>query len=261
MTNTTLKIKLFQGSQSLTLGPSTDWEMDITQISGLESSDFEVGLTDLAAVDGASLDGRHVKARPIHIEGSFRSTANAAEHRERLVRFFNPKVTGTLLAEIADRKAGTARQRYINYELEGWTLKKQKNLDARVGFIADLICPDPYFTGPEDVGFGGAHIDYDGDVPAGWRATFSGSGSNPVVTNTQTGEFMRVLTTLSGSDVLVISTEDRKQSITLNGESAFRLIDRQSTPFKLQPGYNTLSLGGEGNFSKILTYKPRYLGI
>lgn len=252
----TLSIKLsYSSGPSLILGPGQ--EMDITKITGLESSEYSVGLTDLAVVDGASMDGRHVKPRPIHIEGSFRSLSNMAEKREQLVRFFDPKHTGTLEASI-----GT-KARSIDFELEGWTLKSQRNLSARVGFIADLICPNPYFYSdewhPDDYG----NVLNAGDVETGWRATITGPAVNPTVKDDTRGLYMRVIHTLAAGDTMVISTEDRRQTITLNGESAFRLIDRTSTPFRLRVGPNHISMADDNGAitPEGFSFRERFFGI
>lgn len=258
MTTTTLHIALQCGARALNLGPGE--ALDINKITGLESSELEVGLSDLATVDGSSLDGKHIKARPIHLEGSFRNLSDPAGKREQLVRFFNPKLTGTLTATI--RSGDSAITRAIEYELEGWTVKERRNLDARVGFVADFVCPDPYFFGAEIHPNGWNQINNDGDVEAGWRATIKGPATNPGVYNTKTGEFMRIRATITRDDLLIISTEDRKQTITLNDDSSFRLIDRASTPFKLQPGLNVLEIKADsGTPSGEISFRERYFGI
>lgn len=254
MTNTTLHLELLCNGKRLGLGPGE--ALDITKVSGLESSDIEVSLTDLATVDGSSLDGRHVKARPIHIEGSYRSLSGTDEQRETLVRFFNPKVSGILTATI------NGRARFVFYELEGWSLKSQQSMDGRVGFLADLICPDPYFLGPEKTPDNFDAVENTGDVAAGWYIELTGAFSNPKVTLEDTGEFMRVLTDIKEGDTLAISTEDREQTITLNGESSFRLIDRKSSPFKLQVGHNVIHITADsGEPVGDLRFRERFFGI
>ena len=136
MTKTTMHMTLASHGAEFRLGPGE--EADITAVTGLESSEYDIGLSDLAAVPGSSLDGIHVKARPIHIEGSFRSSGDTEADREKLIRFFMPDRDGVLTVRVGKRT------RSIGYNVEGWTLKARRNLDVRVGFIIDLICPDPY---------------------------------------------------------------------------------------------------------------------
>lgn len=255
MTKSILQLTLTCGDNQLQLG-GAEAGLDITKITGLESSDLEVGLSDLAVVDGSSLDGRHIKARPIHIEASYKSLSGLTDKRETLVRFFNPKLSGTLTATL-----GT-RSRSIGYELEGWTLKEQRNLDGRVGFIADLICPDPHFYGPEKTPDWTHAIMNNGDVEAGWHVTLFGPFSNPKVTLQETGEYMRVIATLKAGDTMTISTEARKQTILINGESAFHLIDRKSTPFKLPVGTSTVTITADsGSAAGSIKFREPFFGI
>ena len=100
MTVNTLTIELTCNGKTLKMGPGQD--IDITAVSGLESSEVEISTSDNALVDGASVDGKKIKPRPIHIEASFRSSKNNPENRAKVIKFFNPKYTGkALLKKIA----------------------------------------------------------------------------------------------------------------------------------------------------------------
>lgn len=144
MTKNTLKITLTCNGKTLAMGPGED--LDITDVSGLESSDIEISASENALVDGETIDGKKIKARPIHIEARLRSLANNKEYRASIIQFFNPKYTGKALIE----NMGVPRN--IEYELEGWTFKAQNNLDTRMGIVVDLICPDPYMLNVDNFG-------------------------------------------------------------------------------------------------------------
>lgn len=92
MTVNTLTIELTCNGKTLKMGPGQD--IDITAVSGLEASEVEISTSDNALVDGASVDGKKIKPRPIHIEASFRSSKNNPENRAKVIKFFNPKYTG-----------------------------------------------------------------------------------------------------------------------------------------------------------------------
>ena len=65
--------------RTLTFGMSPNREkreFGITKITGLESSDLELNLTDNALVDGSTMDGKRIKSRPIHIEAELRDDRN-----------------------------------------------------------------------------------------------------------------------------------------------------------------------------------------
>lgn len=149
MTVNTLKIELTCNGRTLTMGPGED--IDITKVSGLESSELEISTSDNALVDGVSVDGKKIGKRPIHIEAKFKSGRNNPENRAAVIKFFNPKYTGKALIT----NLGISRN--IEYELEGWTFAEQRNLDTRLGIIVDLICPDPYMLNVDNFGKNMAH--------------------------------------------------------------------------------------------------------
>lgn len=305
MTRNTITIELTCNGKTLRMGPNED--IDITKVTGLESSELELSTSDNALVDGASVDGKKIKPRPIHIEASFRSNKNNPENRARVIQFFNPKYTGRALIT----NMGVSRN--IEYELEGWTFGTTQNMDNKLRILVDLICPDPYMLNVDNFGknmanisplfafpwrvlavratdklnyppkarglmLGGMTMGYrtlhkevvlsnDGDVPTGVQIQFiatRGSVTNPKITNTGTGQFMRVKVVMQQGDVLLIDTNDRHQVITLNGVNCYQRIDRQSEPFQLAVGDNYLEYDADGNYTNLdvnLFYTPKYLGV
>lgn len=131
------------------MGPGLD--IDITKVSGLESSELEISTSDNALVDGVSVEGKKIGKRSIHIEAKFKSGRNNPENRAAVIKFFNPKYTGKALVT----NMGISRN--IEYELEGWTFADQRNLDTRLGIIVDLVCPDPYMLNVDNFGKNMAH--------------------------------------------------------------------------------------------------------
>lgn len=305
MTRNTITIELTCNGKTLRMGPNED--IDITKVTGLESSELELSTSDNALVDGASVDGKKIKPRPIHIEASFRSNKNNPENRARVIQFFNPKYTGRALIT----NMGVSRN--IEYELEGWTFGTAQNMDNKLRILVDLICPDPYMLNVDNFGknmanisplfafpwrvlatratgkldyppkarglmLGGMTMGYrtlhkevvlsnDGDVPTGVQIQFiatRGSVTNPKITNTGTGQFMRVKVVMQQGDILLIDTNDRHQVITLNGVNCYQRIDRQSEPFQLAVGDNYLEYDADGNYTNLdvnLFYTPKYLGV
>lgn len=258
MTNTTIDLALVNGNNVMMMGPNQ--EIGITKIEGLESSEIDVGMSDLALVDGSSVDGVHIKARPIHIEGSFRRSIDTYEARERLVRFFNPKEKGKLEVNIW-HNGELERARSIEWMLEGWTIKKYKNLNSRVGFMADLICPDPYFRGLEkSINCSASKnlvVTNDGDVPTGW--TVEANGPTTMLAISNGSDYMRTSIVSKAGDNLVISTVPRSKTVALNGASKFSALDRESLPWKIPVGTSTVILSE--TFAGRLYYSERFFGI
>ncbi len=305
MTVNTLKIELTCNGRTLAMGPGED--LDITKVTGLESSPLELSTSDNALVDGESMDGKKIGSRPIHIEAKFRGSRNNPENRAAVIKFFNPKYTGKALIT----NMGVSRN--IDYELEGWTFAEQRNLDARLGIIADLKCTDPYMLNTDNFGKNMAHytaqfhfpwhslarramdkkqypeearglmlggmltgyrtlhkevvLSNDGDVPAGIQIQFvakRGSVKNPKITNTKTGQFMRVVCDMVYGDILLVDTDPRHQVIELNGKNFYHHIDRKSDPFELEVGDNYLEYDADENYTNLdvnLYYRPKYLGV
>ena len=121
-------------------------EFGITKIEGLESSELEVATTDNALADGSTVAGKRIRSRVIHLEATLRDDRQNAMQRQRIIKFFNPKYTGTLTAEHSGTKRKTA------YELEGWTFAATDSVNGRLSVVVDLKCPDPFFKNLDDFG-------------------------------------------------------------------------------------------------------------
>ena len=89
-----------------------------------------------------------------------------------------------------------------------------------------------------------------------------GPCTTPVITNTKTGEFLKVAVTLSSpSDHLQIQYGKDFLSVTLNGVNTIKNVSSDSTYFKIQPGGNNIALTGSsissGSYAT-LTYYDGY---
>lgn len=144
MTENALHLRFLSNNKEFQMGAGE--EVDITEISGLESSDLDLVLTETALSDGSYVESRKIKKRPISIKACYRNNKDNASKRASVIRFFNPKFQGTLYVTLM------GVERKIPYEIEGWKFAKQKNLDQRIHIALDLICPDPYFSSLSDFG-------------------------------------------------------------------------------------------------------------
>lgn len=288
-----LDIVLECNGKTLLLGKSPDGEkreFGITNITGLESSELEVQFTENALVDGSTPDGKRIKSRPIHIEGTLRSDRNNDINRQRIIKFFNPKYTGKMTVN----HSGTKRN--IEYELEGWTFVAASGVHDQLSFVADLKCPDPFMKNIDNFGQNMAdvsaqtafpwrvvsrkvvvpapykgltlpgqitgyrtfkkevHLPNDGDVPTGVQIKFiaaRGPVKNPKITLVGTDQFMRVVVDLKQGDILMIDTNVRHQVIELNGVNIYQKIDRRSNPFELGVGRNYLEYDADENYTNL----------
>lgn len=288
-----LDITLECNGRTLTLGKSQygeKREFAITKITGLESSELELKLTDNALVDGSTLDGKRIKSRIIHIEADLRDDRNNDVNRQMIIKFFNPKYGGKMTIN----HSGTRRN--IEYELEGWTFVETNGVYERLSIAVDLKCPDPFMKNIDNFGQNMAdvsrHISFpwrvvrqkvvvpkpykgltlpgkitgyrtltkevllpnDGDVPAGLQIQFiaeRGPCKNPKIELVGTGKFIRVKIDMEQGDVLLVDTNKRHQVIELNGVNVYQKIDRLSEPFELAVGSNYLEYDADANYTNL----------
>lgn len=266
-------------------------EFSINEVTGIESSDIEISMSDNALVDGSTVNGKRIKSRSIHIVMTLRDDKNNPVNRQRIIKFFNPKYTGKLIINAM----GTERN--IQYELEGWTFKKQTNLMSRLQVLVDLICPNPYFKNMDNFGRNMANITAlcafpwrviaqkqyetpdpykgltlgrwttgyrtlkrevrlanDGDAPTGVQIQFvatRGPAKNPKIELVGSGKFIRVVVDMKKGDVLLIDTDQRNQIIELNGVNCYQKIDRRSENFQLEVGDNYLEYDVDENYTNL----------
>ena len=279
--------------RTLTFGMSPNREkreFGITKITGLESSDLELNLTDNALVDGSTMDGKRIKSRPIHIEAELRDDRNNEVNRQRIIKFFNPKYAGKMTIN----HSGTRRN--IEYELEGWNFVATNNVHNHLAIVVDLKCADPFWKNIDNFGQNMAdiskHIAFpwrvvkrkvsvpepykgltlpgqitgyrtltkevllpnDGDVPTGVQIQFiaeRGPCTNPKITHVGSGLFVRVKVAMEQGDVLLVDTNIRHQVIELNGVNIYQKIDRLSEPFELAVGNNYLEYDADTNYTNL----------
>lgn len=266
-------------------------EFGINEITGIESSELEVSTTDNALVDGATVDGKRILKRPIHIVMTLRDDRNNSANRQRIIKFFNPKYTGKLTIN------NMGVERNIEYELEGWSFKKKTNLNAKLQVVVDLICPNPYFRNIDNFGknmanisaqfafpwrvtaqkvygvndpykglaLGGFTMGYrtlkqyvelanDGDVPTGLQIQFvatRGPVTNPKIALVGSDKYIRIITEMNQGDILLVDTDERNQIIELNGVNCYQKIDRKSQNFLLQKGDNYLEYDADINYTNL----------
>jgi len=85
-----------------------------------------------------------------------------------------------------------------------------------------------------------------GDIPVyPLSIVVVGPVNNPIITNETTGEYIKVTGNLATtSNILTITYDKDTLGINLDGNSVLGNVVTGSTYFKLQPGVNSISLGG-----------------
>lgn len=239
--------------------------------------------------DGAFYISSTLDMRNITLEGTV--VANTPDEayilRQRFLQIFSPKLRGTLLFR--------GRQITCVVEEAGFTISTRQRIP---NFFVSLLCPSPFFETPDEVRqelaswiplfefelelpeggmeFGMRQpsqiitVDNIGDVSCGCEIMFQALGTvtNPELLNIDTGEYIRLLTTMSAGEELRVYTHFAgKRVVSVNGSTvtnAFSLLDTGSAFFQLAAGVNTLRYDASVNMELLevsIYYRPQFLGV
>ncbi|QHQ61443.1 phage tail family protein [Anaerocolumna sedimenticola] len=275
------------GSESITLKQSRPYFL--TKIDGTGNVRQTVNTFKAPEQDGAFYISSTLDMRNITLEGTVIADTpdEAYTRRQRFLQIFSPKLRGTLLYR--------GRQIACVVEEAGFTVSTRQRMP---NFFVSLLCPSPFFETPDEVRqelaswiplFGFAleipesgmelgmrqpsqiiTVDNIGDVPCGCEIVFRALGTvaNPELLNIDTGEYIRLLTTMSAGEELRIYTHFAgKRVVRVDGSTetnAFSLLDTGSAFFQLTAGVNTLRYDASVNMELLevsIFYRPQFLGV
>lgn len=135
--------------------------------------------------------------------------------------------------------------------------------DYQGGLAFPIASPYVQFAQKGDI----SRITNSGDYITPVRAEFRGDAINPVLTLTNTGERIKVNTTLAVGEKLWIDTAYGnktvfKQATDGTKTSAYNLISLDTKFFQLAQGENTLTFSSDGGQPVVYLYwRNRYLGV
>lgn len=284
-------IKLTNDSTTITLG---SWEYVLTSI--------DYGAVDAAhsTAKGAEQIGKRLinttlDTRNIAIVGFIRanSPADMRAKKAALYQLCEPRKEFRLL--VMD---DALLLRCYTTNTVKFATSKLINNDRFARFVIDAFCPDPLFADavaryrkiaewvgnfiwPLEIlseGFTFADrsdslittLVNDGDVETGMLIYFTASASvaNPVLTNVETGEFIRLNRTLAAGETVVINTHYGAESvISYTGDNVEDIIndfDLDSTFLQAPIGETSLHYTADGNITAMevtIHYFQRYLGV
>lgn len=282
-----------QDGRSLLLGRDP---IRLVSAEGTENGSYTLSTAENAQIPGAVVTGQKLPPRQLELSGDLDYTRRE-ELRREMMAFFAPDQPGVAVVRRGDT------ERKIAYRVSALTFR-QKQLCAPAEFTLRLYCPNPYWENVSDygknlaaavplIGFPlilpdgaqphgrgsrrfltgytttnrTAYLGNGGDAPAGIRAELTatrGQVVNPSLTLLDTGQRVRVLVTMAKGDRLELSTVPRQKTVTLNGENAFHLVDRDSEFFSVPVGGGRLEYDAQDGYTNLdlrLFYTPVYLGI
>lgn len=274
------------GGRTLTISKKSVFRL--IGFDGIEASDIAIIVAENGSVDGGYIQSVQVVPRSITIEFAIADFQRTEELRLWLIKFFTPKVKGTLTVS----RGGVSRR--IGYNLAARPEFRQTNITQdRLLVSVSLICPDPYFYDiiPGEVRFltytpvasfpltsmaavgvttglmtvtDTAVVENNGDAPVGIICEITAAGgpvSNPKILCN--GNYVRVIKEMTMGDTVKVDTRERRKNIYVNGNSEF-IFDRTSVFFSLPVGKNTLTISadtGLTNAATTVSYTLKYYGV
>ena len=270
----------------LEMNKNTD--MRIIDIEGIESSSYSINTID-SEQDGAIVTSEKVEPREITITGDIKKNQNETENRDKLIRFFKPKILGEMYINRNDI------ERKIQYRVSSFNFETNKMYEYIQFTISLESTEDPYFEDAKNKGNNLALISpqftfpfvsmtnrkkvmgyrvykqympliNDGDKETGLEIIITakrGQMKNIKFT-LNNSDYIKVNQTLNQWDVLVINTNPRKKSVTLNGTNIINKIDRNSTFFSLKIGKNILKYECEDGATNVdidVQFYRKFLGV
>lgn len=239
--------------------------------------------------DGASYLGSTLDIRNISLEIAVigNSEEELINYRNRINSVFNPKLgEGYLIYkdDVKERKVKCIANKTPYFAVVSNVMNK---------CLVNLIANNPFWTDifeeNEEIAIwiGGMTFPFsfpvtfakrtasrklvinEGDVETPVTITFKGPAANPCVTNTATGEYIKVKRVLSNTDTLAICTEFGNKRVEIidgdgNRTNAFNWIDLGSSFFQLQVGDNVIEYISDNNLvpeGVLVAYRNRYIGV
>lgn len=280
------KHELVFKSNKKTLEINDKTDIHAIDILGIEASSYTINKAN-SEQDGATVTSTKVEPREITITGDIKKNDKEDKNRDFLIRFFNPKQTGTMYIT---RNNVSRKIQYKVSSLDFPTNKMYEYID----FTLVLECvEDPYFSDAKNRGNYLTLISpqftfplvisptkimgyktfkpvmpliNDGDEETGIEiiVTAKRGKMDNIKLILNNNQYIKVNKTLNQWDELRINTNPRKKKVTLNEVNITNEIDRQSTFFSLKIGKNILKYecdNGSTNIDIDVQFYRKYLGI
>lgn len=272
-------------SQNKSLEMNADSEFKILTVEGLEASEYTINKVNNNQ-DGSIVVSRRIEPREIIVTGDIEKNNNEDLNRKKIISFFNPKFDGVLKVKRNNE------EKKISYTVSSFRFTNEKMSEYQQ-FKLILDCTIPYLESIDNYGKDIANITKqftfplailagkgkimgyktynnnvqllnDGDFETGVEIQIKATDvvTNPVITLND--NFVKVKVDMAKDDVLIINTNQRHKSITLNGNNVIQKIDRQSNFFSLEVGDNRMTYSSEKGYENMevrVYFHKKYLGI
>lgn len=262
---------------------------------GLAGVDSVIYSTNSAQQHGDTFTGQRIEAREIELTGAInvKDKAAAIELRRKALRILNPELKGVLKYEyrgftkvldvrIDDRPDFYKKKVLLQYDIAFKALNpfwrnEAETKEEIASWVGSWEFPTEIDEESSDsmiFGYREESVIVDcynaGDVSTGMRIKFMALGilTNPILLNVNTGEFIKINTTMQAGDVITVNTEYGNKGAILERNGAtidcFKDIDVDSTFMALGIGDNIYrydAASGVDNLEVSIYYNPQYLGV
>lgn len=262
--------------------------LHLVSVDGIYKVESNIYMTDNTMIDGSTYQGSTIAKRNIVITAEMKD--NYQNNRNLLYKVFKPKEKGTMTYTENDES------RQIEYVVEDMEITEKGVV--RTATIS-LLCPDPYFKDLDNIEinmtswipmfewdhefkdegeeFSVKDTEQIKDIDTESAADYigvtiiiaaDGNVTNPSIYHFETDETIKVLTTLTAGQRLIITTETNDKNIYLEKdgkrEEINALLDEDSEFIQLFNGVNTLQYDADSGaqyMNVMVIYKRRYLGV
>lgn len=281
--------------ESVELSPKSIFHVNVAKdVSGIADVKNTIYTSSSMSQHGETYLGQKFDTRDVDISGTIATTDKdtAITLRRKLQKILNPELEGTLtyiykdFVRVINCRAADAPQFKRKSVFYTFTISldclspfwreeqetKQEVASWVSSFMFELEIPDD--GDGIEFGYREPNIIVDvyneGDVATGMRILFTASGTltNPVLLNVNTGEFIKINATLLSGDVVEINTAygEKGAILTRNGEKSnyFRYIDVDSTFMQLEIGDNVFRYSadsGDDALEVTIYHSDKYLGV
>ena len=260
----------------------------LISVEGIYKVESNVYMTDNTMIDGSTYQGSTIAKRNIIITAEMMD--NYQQNRDLLYKVFKPKEYGTFTY------TENEETRQIEYIAENIEISETGVVRT---VTVSLLCSDPYFKDIDDIEinmtswipmfewdhefkdegeeFAVKDTEQIKDIDTESAADYigitiiiaaEGNVTNPSIYHFETNETIKVLTTLTAGQRLIITTETSNKNIYLEKdgkqEEINALLDEDSEFIQLFNGVNTLQYDADSGaqyMNVMIGYKRRYLGV
>ena len=248
-------------NQSITITQNANFQL--LAVAGITPPKANINTSELASMDGSAFNSSKLQNRNIVL--TIQPTGNIESGRLLLYQYFKPKQPISLEITTANR----------NVVIAGYVENMEIDLNANPQKVqVSIICPDPWFkaktaqvitldTNPKTI-----TSESDDEVGAIFTATMSGAVSNPVFTDSTTGQSFGLSYDFVSGDKLILNTRRGEKSVSVlrSGVTTNLLnyITASSKWIALATGSNSIgysATSGVANMAVAITLQSIFEGV